>query len=55
MLEVVSRTPGYLVKEELQRKKLKDRAERRVWGFKNKLDEERSELARNCRKEMKER
>jgi len=56
MLEVVSRTPGYLVKEELQKKKLRGRARRRAWGFENRLDEERgSELARDCRKEMKER
>jgi len=34
---VERRTPGYLVREELQREKLKNRARRRVWNFEERL------------------
>jgi len=34
-----ARTPGYLIREKLQRKKLKSRAERRAWSFEKRLDE----------------
>lgn len=50
------RTPGYLVKEELQRDKLRGRAGRRAWGYKRRLEEERgSELVRSYWREIKER
>ena len=56
VLEVEARTPRYLVREELQREKMRGRAGRRAWGFEKRLDEEGgSELARECREEMKER
>jgi len=43
------RTPGYMIREELQRDKLRVITERRAWGFEEKLAEERgSELARRC-------
>lgn len=44
------RTPGYLIREELQRNKLRGRAGRRAWGFEKRLGEGRgSELGENCR------
>ncbi|EZA50331.1 hypothetical protein X777_11275 [Ooceraea biroi] len=56
MLGVDSRTPGYLVREELQRDKLRGRAGKRAWGFERRLEERRgSELARKCWVELKER
>ncbi|XP_067217103.1 LINE-1 retrotransposable element ORF2 protein [Linepithema humile] len=56
VLGVEARTPGYLVREELQREKLRGRAGRRAWRFEKRLDEGRgSEIARECREEMKER
>jgi len=48
-------TPGYLVREELQREKLKGRAGRRAWRFEKKLEEgKRSVLARRCWEKMRE-
>jgi len=47
MLDVDRRTPGYLVREELQREKLKGRIRRRAWGYEERLEQGRgSELAR---------
>lgn len=49
-------TPGYLLREELQREKLRVRAGRRAWGFERRLEEGRgSGLARGCWEEMRER
>ena len=49
-------TPGYMVREELQREKLKGRAGLRAWGYERKLEEGRGgELARLCWSEMRER
>jgi len=49
-------TPWYLIREELQREKLRCRAVRRAWGYERRLEEERgSELGRECRGEMKKR
>jgi len=31
------RTPGYMIREELQREKMRIRAGRRAWGFEEKL------------------
>jgi len=43
------RTPGYLVREELQREKLKGRAGRRAWGYEKRLEQGKdNELARKC-------
>jgi len=50
------RVPGYMIREELQRDKLRGRAGRRAWGFEERLAEGRgSELARRCWEEMRER
>lgn len=52
---VEERTPGYLVKEELQRNKLWGRAGRRAMAFKKKLNEGKgSEQARRCWEEKKD-
>lgn len=43
------RTREYLVREKLQRDKLRERAGRRAWGYKRRLEEGKgSELARSC-------
>lgn len=56
MLGVDTRTPGYMVREELQREKVRVRAVMKAWGFEGRLGEGRgSELARYCWKEMRER
>ena len=47
-------TPGYLVREELQRDRLKGRAGLRAWGYERKLEEgQGGELARMCWEEIK--
>lgn len=51
-----SRTPGYMVREKLQRRKSKRRARKWAWRFEKRLGEGRKEeLARNCLEEIKER
>jgi len=56
LLGVERMTPWYLVREELQREKLRCRAARRAWGYEKRLEEGRgSELGRECRSEMKKR
>jgi len=56
MMGVSWRTPGYMIREELQRDKLRVRAGRRAWGFEERLAEGRgSELARRCWDEIRER
>jgi len=46
---VTRRTPGYMIREELQRDKLRVRAGRRAWGFAKRLVEGKgSELTRRC-------
>lgn len=53
---VEGRISGYLVREELQKDKLWDKARRRAIAFEQKLNEGKgSELARRCWEEMKER
>lgn len=43
------RTREYLVREKLQRDKLRERAGRRAWGYERRLQEGKgSELARSC-------
>lgn len=50
------RTPGYLVREKLQRDKLVESAEKRAWGFEERLEEAKgSNLARKCLRKIKER
>ena len=54
VLGVNRETPGYMVREELQRGLLRGRAGMRAWGFEKKLEEgEGGELARLCWEEMK--
>ena len=49
-------TPGYMVREEVQRDKWGTRAGKRAWRFEGKLGEGRAgELARRCWEEMEER
>jgi len=56
VLGVDPRTPVYMIREELQREKLRTRAGRRAWSFEKRLEEGRgSELARECRREIRER
>src|SRR5436190_13640875 len=56
VLGVDGRTPGYMVREELQREKLRTRAGKRAWGFEKRMEEGRGgELARECWREMRER
>jgi len=56
VLGVDARTPGYMVREELQREKLRGRMGRRAAGFERRLEEGRgSGLARMCWEEMRER
>lgn len=56
VLRVAGRTPGYLVREELQWDKLGERAEKRKWAFEERLKEERgSNISRRCLKEVKRR
>lgn len=48
-MEVGRYTPGYLIREELQSDKLKERADLRVLGYKSKLGEgKEEELASVC-------
>src|SRR5580765_4268653 len=47
-------TPGYMIREELQRDKLRGRAGKRAWGFERRLEEGKgSEIARRCWDEMR--
>lgn len=50
------RTPGYLLREELQRDKLRGRAGLRAWGFEERIKRDKgSKLARDCLEEIKKR
>jgi len=54
LLGVGFRTPWYMVREELQREKIRGRAGRRAWGFEKRLKEGRGGvLARKCWEEMR--
>lgn len=56
MLRVSRQTPGYLVREELQREKMRGRTGMRAWGYERKLRKGKGgELARLCWEEMRER
>ena len=49
-------TPGYMVREELQREKLRTRMGRRAWGYEKRLEEGKGGgLAKVCLGEIKER
>jgi len=49
-------TPWYLIREELQREKIRSRAWRRAWGFERRLEEGRGgAISRKCWEERKER
>ena len=48
-------TPGYMVREEWQRGKMRERAGRRAWGFEKRLEEGKgSSLARRCWEEIRD-
>lgn len=50
------RTPGYMIREEMQRNKLRGRAARRAWNFEKRLEEGKGgELARKCLEEVRRR
>lgn len=50
------RTPGYMVREEVERWMMRGRAGKRAWEFEKRLEEERGEeVARKCLEEIKER
>ncbi|XP_071642133.1 uncharacterized protein [Temnothorax longispinosus] len=50
------RTPGYMVRDELEREKMGARASKRAWKFERKLEEGRGgKIAKKCLEEMKER
>lgn len=52
----VGNTPGYMIREELQREEVRSKTGRRAWGFEKKMKERRGkELARRCLEEMRER
>lgn len=54
LLGVDRRTPRYLVREELQRERLGERAGRRAWGFEKRLEKGKgNELARMCWEEIR--
>ncbi|KAL6418089.1 hypothetical protein ACFW04_012823 [Cataglyphis niger] len=56
MLGVKWGTTGYMVREELQREKLRGRAGRRGWRFEKRLEEGRgSGIARRCWEKLRER
>lgn len=44
LLRVERHTRGCLIREELQREKLKDRAGMRAWGYKRKLEKGKGEI-----------
>lgn len=55
VLGIRRRTPGYMVREELQRKKMRGRAGMGASGYERKLGEGKGgELARLCWEEMRE-
>ncbi|XP_024868138.1 golgin subfamily A member 6-like protein 6 [Temnothorax curvispinosus] len=50
------RTPGYMVRDEVEREKMRGRASKRAWKFEKKLEEGNGGgIARKCLEEMKER
>jgi len=54
ILGVERSTPGYMVREELQRERLKGRAGMRAWSFERKSEEGREgTVARECWEEMR--
>lgn len=56
ILGVDSRTPGYMVREEMQREKVRVRAGKRAWSWEKKMEEGKgSEIARSCWREMRKR
>lgn len=55
VLGVEERTPGYMVREEVQKVKQRGRAGRRAWRFEKRLESGRgSDVARICLENLKE-
>jgi len=44
VMGVEGRTPGYMVREEFQRRKIRGRAGRRAWGFEERMAEGRGSI-----------
>lgn len=56
VIEVKKRAPGYLIREELQREKLRARAGIRAGNFEKRLERgEENRITRDCREEILER
>lgn len=56
VLEIESKTLGYMIREEFKREKMRSRLERRVWNFEKRAKEgSGGELVRQCMREMRER
>lgn len=55
MFGVESKSSGYLIREEIQKGKLRCRAGRKAWSFERRLKERNgSELTRECWEKMKD-
>lgn len=52
---VEAKTPGYLIRDEIQREKLKGKAGRRAWFERRLVEGGESELARECWEEIRAR
>lgn len=56
MLGVKSRTPRYMIREEIKREKMRNRAGRGAWDFEKRAREfGGEELIRECRREIRKR
>lgn len=50
------RTPGYMVRKKLQRKKIREKAAKKAWEFEKRIEQGRGgELARKCWKKVRKR
>lgn len=48
-------TPGYMIREELQREKIRSKAARRAWSFEKRLEEGREGISKVCLEVIKKR
>lgn len=54
LLGVDRRTPGYMIREEMQREKMRKRAGKRAWEYKRRIEEKREgTLIRRCWEKIK--
>lgn len=53
-MEVDRRAPGYMLSEEVEREKMRGKAEKRAWNFKRRLEEGNGGImTRKCWEELK--